>query len=388
MKLLSNDRKIENRTSGVELLKVIAIFLVMLCHVVSTLGTNAIDIVGFNDYFINIALPSKNVQHVVLGIACYSGIMGNALFFISSAWYLLDKKKTNVQKIFRMFCEIFIISLFWLIVTLLFTNFKLSDWYIRLSLMPTKYCNNWYLTVYMIFSFIFPFLNIVIKNINQRQHLVLSIFVFICYVFLPFKGGFPFTNELILWIALYMIIGYFKFYGMKICDNLKLNRIVLVLAIAIQLFLIIKANVFYLRGLDSKHLHTWLSNYNVFLYIIAFAAVNIYRNKKFKSSIINYLASFSMLVYIIHENILFRTFYRPHIWQWIYLNFNYDYILLWALLFVIVLFILTYLVSIFYSLFLQRFIYEVINEIYYGLKKLGTMILNLLTRVLHQKELE
>ena len=378
--------KKSNRVTGLELLKFIGIFLIVICHVVSTLGSDKLQLIGYNDYFLNIALPTKNIQHFVLGMLTYSGILGNAIFLISSIWFLLDKEKTNGQKIFRMVCEIWFISVVWLLVTICFTNINLTKDYIKQSLMPTYHFNNWFLTYYIVLSLIFPFLNIIIKNITKRQHLIISIVLFICYIVLPFKRSFPFANELILWISVNFIIGYFKTYCIDICNNIKLNRIILISNILIQFLLILGANIISLSNIDKFiPLTNWLNNFNVFIYIIAFSAINIYRNKQFHSNTINYLASFSMLVYIIHENLIFRDFYRPVIWQFIHDNFGYNLVLLWALLYSILLFILSLLLSVIYKLVLQKPINFIVDRIYELIKNVFAFIVNKINYILNKE---
>lgn len=377
--------KKSNRATGLELLKFIGIFLIVICHVVSTLGSDKLQLIGYNDYFLNIALPSKNIQHFILGMLSYSGILGNAIFLISSIWFLLDKEKTNGQKIFRMVCEIWFISVVWLLVTICFTDINLTKDYIKQSLMPTYHFNNWFLTYYIVLSLIFPFLNIIIKNINKRQHLIISIVLFICYIVLPFKRSFPFANELILWISVYFIIGYFKTYCIDICNNTKLNRIILISNILIQFLLILGANIISLSNIDKFiPLTNWLNNFNVFIYIIAFSAINIYRNKQLHSNIINYLASFSMLIYIIHENLIFRDFYRPVVWQFIYNKLGYNLVLLWCLLYALLLFIASYIIAFIYKVLLQKILYKLFDLIYGLLKNVLNFIIDKTECILHK----
>ena len=124
------------RKSGVELLKIIGIFLIVISHVIQTLGSDKLAIVGFNDYFLNVGLPSSNPQHFILGMLSYSGALGNAIFATCSFWYLQDKKQTNVQKMFRMLLEIWVISITWLLVTVIFTDINLTSDYIIKSIFP------------------------------------------------------------------------------------------------------------------------------------------------------------------------------------------------------------------------------------------------------------
>ena len=103
------NKQIKVRESGPELFKIIGILLVVISHVVQTLESNFGYLVGFSDYVLIFGKPTKDIQILIISFLRYSGALGNAIFFISSAWYLLDKTKTNIQKVFRMVIEIFVI---------------------------------------------------------------------------------------------------------------------------------------------------------------------------------------------------------------------------------------------------------------------------------------
>lgn len=372
------------RESGVELFRIIGIFLIVVSHVIQTLESDFSSLVGFNDYYVNISQPTFNIQVLFCGILRYSGVVGNSMFFICSAWYLIDKKQTNVKKVFRMLGEIWFISILWLITTLLFTNFELSQEHIVFSFTPSLRMNNWYLTLYMMFCFIFPFLNILIKHLSKRQHLIVAIVLLITCIVMPFKVTFPYSSDLLLWVAVYFIVAYLKIYSLEICNNIKINRIILISFLLFQLLLIILGNYLSLYT-DIIHITIthWLTNFNLYILLFVFAAFNLFRNKRFYSSKINYLASFSMLVYIIHENKIFRQYYRPTIWQWIHLYLGYDLLILWVLLYVCILFILSYVIAIVYRLLLQKYIYKIIDIIYDFIKRIGNYIINKIENVIN-----
>ena len=161
------------RESGCELLKIIGIILIVFSHVVQTLDNDFYTLLGFNDYHIKLSEPTTNIQILIIVLLRYAGIVGNWIFFMSSAWYLLDKKITNFKKVVRMLIEIFVISISFLGITLLFTDFNITDFYIKRSFFPTFFKNNWYTTYYIIFCFIFPILNKLIDLMNKKIHLII-----------------------------------------------------------------------------------------------------------------------------------------------------------------------------------------------------------------------
>ena len=84
----------KERESGIELYKVIAIFLIVLSHVIQTL-TEPNYVLGIGEgTFINIATATTDLDVLLLALFRICGALGNNMFFICSAWFLVNSKKT------------------------------------------------------------------------------------------------------------------------------------------------------------------------------------------------------------------------------------------------------------------------------------------------------
>lgn len=83
----------------------------------------------------------------------------------------------------------------------------------------------------------------------------------------------------------------------------------------------------------SDQLLRWVSNFNPFLILIAIAAFGLARKNHFKNKRVNHIAKCSMLIYIIHENILLRTYTRPYLWRCIFNRYGYAHLFLWVFLY-------------------------------------------------------
>lgn len=90
----------KTRFSGVELLKVIAIFLICISHAVQT-----------SELFIDYS-PTFDPAIVVLKIFRYFGQVGNIIFIISSCYFLfLSKSKTKFEKAINLLLDSCFISI-------------------------------------------------------------------------------------------------------------------------------------------------------------------------------------------------------------------------------------------------------------------------------------
>lgn len=104
-----NRKNRDNRNSGIELLKIFAIFLIVVSHVVRTLsGTNTY--ISYQEYVINLSHATTDLQQLVATMIRYIGRLGNTLFFVCSAWFLLDSKRINKRKMLQILMDIWVIS--------------------------------------------------------------------------------------------------------------------------------------------------------------------------------------------------------------------------------------------------------------------------------------
>lgn len=81
-----------NRQAGIELLKIFAIFVIIVNHVVQTLVSENLEI-SYQGYVVDVSNATKDIQHIVLLIFRHFGVLGNSIFFIASAWFLLKSNR-------------------------------------------------------------------------------------------------------------------------------------------------------------------------------------------------------------------------------------------------------------------------------------------------------
>jgi hypothetical protein len=108
----------------------------------------------------------------------------------------------------------------------------------------------------------------------------------------------------------------------------------------------------------------WDNIYNPFILLMVISIFNIVRNIKFESKVINYVSKQSLFIYIIHENLILRTYYRPMMWHYVYTNFGYNYILGWTFVITILVFTFGFLTSVVYSNTIQIIIKYLTDKIY------------------------
>lgn len=237
------------------------------------------------------------------------------------------------------------------------------------SLLPTYFSNNWYMTSYILFCFVYPVLNLSIKHLDQRKHLIVAAVLFIAYYVLNFIYLFPWASTCALWVTIYYVMAYFKLYGQKVCQSKTINILLMLMAIVLHFGLLFLSNFIYLKT-GRVGIMRWNDNGNVLFLIISFSCLNLMRMTKFNNKAINYLSSLSMFMYIIHENLLFRKYIRTIIWEWIYKNLGYNLVLVWILVFAVALFIASLIASILYDISLKKLVHLISDKMLELIKRI------------------
>lgn len=350
----------KERESGIELYKVIAIFLIVLSHVIQTL-TEPNYVLGIGEgTFINIATATRDLDVLLLALFRICGALGNNMFFICSAWFLVNSKKMSLKKVIHMILDVWIINMivFWGLHAI-GIQFQVSDT-VR-TFFPTTFANNWYITCYLLFYLIYPFLNRMLEQLNISEHFALTSFLFMIYFIIPVlpleEINLFFANELVIFLATYVIVSFIKIYKNEWTENLKLNKGILFVSIVSYVALILSVDYLGLRtNYFFNRLVRWNMNNSLFMFLIAFSSFNMMKKKKFINRTINYFSSLSLLVYIFHENLAFRRYFRPVIEFSILRRFGIEHAFICAVFMAVSLAILSFIISAIYKIFFTKIV--------------------------------
>jgi hypothetical protein len=338
---------------------------------------------GINaSYIYDISKASTSLQHILLIIIQYFGVWGNDIFFVCSAWFLLDNNRFKKKKEFFLFSEVWIISIIMLIAGLIVLHGDISTKNILKSIFPNTLGLNWYITCYLLFYPIHPILNKIILWMNQKTLLRTTIALSLLYIFInTIKEDLFFSSPLILWCAFYFLIAYLKFYLIDFSNNIKKNVWLFGANLIGILALIFATNVLGLHSsfFNDKDLH-WAVNCNFFIIFMTIAMFNISRSIHFNNKFINYLSSLSLLVYIIHENLIMRRYIRPATWDFMYRQSGHGHLIGQLMIIFISTLIGTFIVSWIYDKTLRKLVRKGSLWIY---KKLRVKYLNVERKILN-----
>lgn len=363
------------RHSGIELYKIIGILLIITAHVIQTL-TDTNQYVMFNDYIIDLNSTTTNIQYIFYAILRYGGEVGNTMFFVASAWFLLESKSVNIEKILLMVIDIWIISVLILGIVELWGGIAVEKKMLIKQFFPTIFSNNWYMTCYILVYLLHPYLNKILGIIKKSELLRFNV----CLLFLYYGINYIlhncfFNSNIINWIIIYFAVAYVKKYLLCLSNNKKWNCCLFVLGLCGNVFVVCLTNI---MGINK--LLYWDVN-SPFILLMSISGFNFARNFFFKNTAVNFVSNMSMFIYIIHENMIIRYYFRPIIWQIIYFEYGYNYILMWVFLMTGCIFIITLMLSILYKETIQKITISICRLCYPIIRKSSKEIENLLLKI-------
>ena len=229
-----------------------------------------------------------------------------------------------------MILDIWTISVLICGIGWLFRYDNLSGKLLIKQLFPTFFGNNWYMTCYILFYPAHKVINRTIKELNKRELLMMASSLAMLYIFLNYVRKSFFASELILWMTIYFVIAYIKKYLSKHMEKIKTNILMIVVGFVGNAGIVALTDI---AGIKISFLRTktmyWHNDCSPFIIVMALGLFYVFKNFKFSNRYINYVSKLSLFIYVIHENEILRTYYRPLIWHKIFNDVGYRYLFFW-----------------------------------------------------------
>lgn len=197
-------------------------------------------------------------------------------------------------------------------------------------LLIVKSIDSGFVSAFIVFFLFIPFLNILLKNLNEKMHIRLILLCLFLYTFLSTMSYFSFSvkmNYVSWFVVIYFIASYVRLYPRRLYDNTKIWAVLSIISIALSIMSILGSLRFIWR--DPYY---FIADSNKILAIVtAFCLFMFFKNVKIPYiKLINVVASASFGVLLIHAN---SDVMRQWLWrdtlnnavvfktQWCYLYF-------------------------------------------------------------------
>lgn len=296
------------RNSNIELLRIFAMFSIVLSHytVFSSANPNEMNLC-FNKFLLD-----------SFGI----GKLGVAIFVMITGYFMVESK-FKIERIINIIIQTLFYSLScFVIFCIVNKNFSIMG--IINSLFPVIRQEYWFVTAYVLLSFLIPFINKAIIYITRKQFVALLAILVFYFSFAPtFLDFYAYENggHLGYMIMFYCVGAYLKLYPNNVLSkkiaSLTISSIsffLMIASVVIIDILGVKISVF--AGREGK----FLTVFSVLVLLCAVCSVSFFVNLKPRfSKIVNTIAACAFGVYLIHEN----NYVREWIWGTAFDNSQY-----------------------------------------------------------------
>ena len=287
------------RQSNIELLRIIAMFLVLILHANTAIGLPSIEetIIRPIDSFFRYLIQS-------LSIGCVD------IFVLISGWFgIKPKSKSFVSFIFH--CLYFLLGIYLVCCFMGVDKFNMNNLLHCFLFVPDA--DYWFIKCYILLYILTPILNVFIENTDGKTYKNILVFYFIfiflygwCYIAVnSIYGGY----STIFMIGLYLLGRYCNIYRPKWTRFSVRKDIIIILVSSLAMVVLAYIPLFYGINKVGKFVGSYLCPLTIFnsvYMVILFSKLNI--NSRF----INYLASSAFSVYLFHTHIslfdLFKSF--------------------------------------------------------------------------------
>ncbi|MBM6666749.1 acyltransferase [Lacrimispora saccharolytica] len=290
---------IKERSSNIEMLRIIAMLLIVMHHY--SLHSN-----------FQFDPTSIQLNHVFVQSLQVGGKIGVAIFVIVMGYFSVYSgyKKTKAIKLWAEICFYSVSGMF--IVSLLNKTLNsLTVERIIYAFFPITSFQYWFATTYFILYLLVPYINKMIINLSSVElKKLISLLLIVWSVIPTFFELSVVYSQLGLFVLLYLIGAYLRLFPDKFTTNYKYG---LLITVGVYFFYIICIIVFDYAGKYNPHLGKYATygaeENSIFTIVCAVSLFCCFKNLKIKNSkYINYFAQSMFGVYLVHDNNYVRYF--------------------------------------------------------------------------------
>lgn len=302
---METTKSVKIRESGIELLRIISMLQVIFLHVCVYGGYSEIarhDLSRFDRLLFNLVyLSSRCPVYVYIVIFGYFSVTSNKT---------LGSIKGKIAKVYM---PMIFYSLTIPFLGQAFGLWQLNDTSKIRAFFPLTSKIWYFMTLYLLVLILSPFLNKALTSLSKKEYTQLVVILFLLFSVWTVFAGLKQTGSIIKldrvfetfdgkslygFIYMYILGGYLRLH-VQCHDKAKFRYLVVFVLLTIANFLL-SHYVFSYNKVAT-------ANDNPFIVLQGLCLVLFFRDMKFKSRTVNYIASVNLGVYMIHEQFLVRN---------------------------------------------------------------------------------
>lgn len=294
----------QHRQSNLELFRIICMLMIVAHHYVVNSG-----LIGEGGFLMSDYSSGNSIFLSLFGVWGKTGI--NCFMMITG--YFMCTNKISLRKFVKLMCQIYFYKLIIFLVFLCFGREIISIKNLIKLIMPFWGFNNNFTSCFIVFWLTIPFLNILIQNMNKKQHKMLIILMMSIYTIFGSIPYFNVTFNYVVWFGIiYIISSYIRLYPDPIFkkNNIWMWLSFLFVILAMGSILVLRIIFRERAGMGDL----FLSDCNKFFaVVISICSFVWFKNMNIKySKIINAFGAGTFGVLLIHAN---SDAMRAWLWQ-------------------------------------------------------------------------
>lgn len=295
----------EMRRSNLELFRIVSMLFIVAHHYVFHGGLTGAGPV--------VEDPLSFHSQLILLFGAWGKIGINCFVLITG--YFMCEKQITLKKFLKLLFEILFYKTLAVLIFGLEGQERLSFVEVVKYLLPVRDLSTDFYGGYLVFFLFIPFLNVLVRQMNEKTHVRLLALLSFAFVFLGTFPGFSVTlNNAVWFMALYIIASYIRLYPKKIFENKRFWCIATLVCVLLSaMSVIVCSRLVGPMGKPVTSAWGFVMDSNTLLAVLTgLSAFMLFRILDVpQSRIINTIASTTFGVLLIHSN---GTAMR--IWLW------------------------------------------------------------------------
>ena len=280
------------RNSNLELFRIIVMCLIVAHHFVVNSGLVPVITADFPS--------SKSIFLIFFGWAGKTGI--NCFVLITG--YFMCTSKITLRKGLKLLLQVEFYKIIFFFFFVQMGYIELTHKTLLKGIMPITSISDGFVSCYLIFFCFIPFLNILIKGMNRRQHQILLCLCLLTYSF-PAQIFMEVNFNYVSWfMVIYLIASFFRLYPPEWSNSTKRTGLAALVFLVLSLFCVWGWGEYcLLRGRGPSFFFFVADSNKPLAVATAVSAFLFFKNIKIGySKIINTIAASAFGVFLIHAN--------------------------------------------------------------------------------------
>lgn len=299
----------KKRDSNIEMLRIFAMFFIVLHHSVVHGAFHNLQQYEFNFFTQNFA------NFTVSNLLISGGKVSVAIFILITGYYSVNIS-FKIKRLIPILIQTFFYSLTGLMIGLILhqnTSIKI----IIKQFFPIIFSQYWFITCYVLILLLAPFIVVLLKNLDNRMNFHLFLILAAINIVVPtlIPHGFKSVTNDFSVLLLFFITGYYlNSYKIKLDISMRTGKFLV--SISAFLYILSVISIELLAVITKSTLFRYAYRFSnldsIFVFMFSVGLFIVFKEMKLDNKYwINKVSTLMLGVYLIHDNF----FLRPIIWN-------------------------------------------------------------------------